>query len=223
MKRYALYILLLGNSLIFPVLSSGCSLEDVTNPDKEKREDFESYMFHTLLASIMTGDFRTYSLEDNSDGTVNLIISRSNGVRTTQVYKKCLQGQVYRPLPDNDCQGAGGVMDHYGALLLQFCSQNDNSCTGGVDGSDLDGMGISEVYTSCASEALGGTWKAPYYYDIFAAPNWRDVYPELPEFGQFWTEHGAWPETAYYESPGLRERDYKTARKFVICRKTYSL
>ena len=220
MKRYALYILLLGSSLIFPVLSSGCSLEDVTNPDKEKREDFESYMFHTLIASIMTGDFRSYSLADNADGTVSVTLSRSNGVRMTQVYKKCLQGQVYRPLPDNDCQGTGSVSDHYGALLLQFCSQNDDSCT---PGATLDGSGISEVYSSCVAESPTGTWKAPYSYYIFAAPNWRDVYMELPEFGQFWTEHAARLEVAHFESPGLRERDYKTARKFVLCRKTYSL
>ena len=121
-----------------------------------------------------------YSYEET-----NLFIDHNDGTITVQRYKggvnlmygvtlkKCLEGQTYRAA-GNDCQGSGNVGNYYGAINLQYCSVNDNTCNS-LTGY-LNNLGSSAAYNSCAAETLNAkTWRV--------VP--RDRFAEIIEDAQF--------------------------------------
>lgn len=202
-------------------LCGGCiELYDEARGYDSDQEDFETFMSSTLFFVLIGQEVRV--LEDNYDGTVTYTEKyKLNGNIIRQViYKKCLQGQIYRPLPDNDCRGIGTALDNWGAQLLQFCNQNDDSCVNNLN--DLDGSGFSEIYNSCNGETP--IMSVPYKYLIFRANNFNQIYTDIPPDGHFWTNHGNFLEKAVYEIPGhpvndpyTSLTDLKTAKKYVIC------
>jgi len=105
-----------------------------------------------------SGNFRSYHVTvsnaevgDKLDGTVYV----SSSAKT---YTKCTIGQEYQS-EQNDCKGTGDESNKWGAVKLQFCSANDNSCG---DGAVLNGNGVSQVWNACATlTKYGGSWSLP--------------------------------------------------------------
>ena len=95
--------------------------------------------------------------------------------------KKCLQGQVYRPLPDNDCRGTGTAGDNWGAQKYQFCPTNDRACDmleGYIYVADPT---KSPAAKSCADDATAGlNWELPRGNEYYLPDNISAYAPEIP-------------------------------------------
>jgi len=81
------------------------------------------------------------SINDNGDGTIQLILkskgSNFDGTcHTSILYKKCVQGQIYRKT-ENDCKGGGDESNNYNAKLFT-------------------GESNSQEYKTCSSDNFNG-------------------------------------------------------------------
>ena len=127
-----------------------------------------------FLPNIETVNTRV--LTDKNDGTIELALTtgqRSNipyclfhnrTTTTTTLFKKCLQGQVYRQ-PQNDCQGTGTSANNFGAQTFQWCPTNDTACEVRVPSSSGSGssvvvrVDVSPAAISCNNDPfLGRKW-----------------------------------------------------------------
>lgn len=191
-------------------------------------EAVKNESFFGMLFIIST--FRNYDLIGNQNGTVSLKITDIQGNLTNEIiYKKCLQGQTYRPLPDNDCRGAGTAGDNWGAFLLQYCNANDNSCN--LNGKDVSGVN-SEIYVSCTGDSTAGLTWYPISWDSYfqlvpdvgklSKTNLINVFGEIPENSIIWSSLWAGdtnPSKARFITfaHGILEYDFKTNGKFTLC------
>jgi hypothetical protein len=118
--------------------------------------------------SSITRPWGTFT--DCKDGTVKLEVTAGTfGDQTytaqTLTYMKCSHGQAWKS-STNDCTQNDTVGDNYGATLVQYCNQSDESCNDTVTGL-LNGTGTSSAYTACQDLNAGaGTynktnWRVP--------------------------------------------------------------
>ena len=148
--------------------------------------------------------------------------------------KKCLQGQIYRST-ENDCQGTGTSDDNFGALTLQYCASDDDSCkdTSGTNG--IASTELSPASASCASDTTDGkSWILPIVVPEPYPPNpnppiSREILiymPELPrgETDYFWSAlNSYWSDkeaTVFsFQSDLSVASDFKpkSSTQFVLC------
>ena len=196
--------------LILLIIFAGCGYSD------DDREAVNETIISFGLMSIISSE-RSYALVDYADGTVGAEERNITGELVTQkIFKKCLQGQIYRQ-PENDCQGAGSVLDHWGAALLQFCPLNDNSCSAASPAG-------SEAFLSCQNDTTAGmTWQQGGF-DILLedhAAAFQEIYTEFP----FESMTGVWRSVSddparasfYIFPPASLHYTLKTEVKYVLC------
>jgi len=158
-------------------------------PPADDMRPAEQNMVSMSLPILLNGD-ASHTLVDHRDGTVSLVTYNQLGsVLRKSIYKKCLQGQVYRPLPNNDCQGAGSALNDWGAVKLAYCNANDNSCN--TNGKYVWGPN-SPLYLSCAGDATAGR----KWYPVEFGEDWSHViqsslfssmFTEYPQGTGIWT------------------------------------
>ena len=202
-----------------------CSGED------DMDEAVRNMSFYGILLFMMTDE--SYVLSDNHDGTVSLHHKDGFGdIMHTHLYKKCLQGQVYRSA-ENDCRGAGTQADLWNASLLQYCNADDNTCnpTGQyVAGENKYVHGVnSQIWVSCDADTTNGLKWYPAHgvvTELFYNNALGSVYPDLP-----WNSNvGIWSAFLYYldnskarfytlpyDKYSTADPELKTAQKYVLC------
>ncbi|MCZ8342672.1 MAG: DUF1566 domain-containing protein [Leptospira sp.] len=129
-------------------------------------------------AILLQGLLLNQTYTDNRDGTVT-------DTSLNLVWRKCTQGQVYRPGP-NDCEGIerpstvnpfftpaeGGDRILWGAQQFSYCSSATNACNRLVvpqilqGSSEISISGTSEAFQSCNSLNSAGAnpntaWRVP--------------------------------------------------------------
>jgi len=93
-------------------------------------------------------------------------LSSTTSIRTHLV-KKCIQGQVYRPAPDNDCRGAGSAADNWGAQKFQWCASDNSACNLLSPNERKADPTLSAAAISCAADNfLGKKWIMDFPYDL---------------------------------------------------------
>jgi len=151
--------------------------------------------------------------DDVGDGTIQVSVTTKGGTRCsprnsvrTFFVKKCLQGQIFQA-GTGDCKGGGNAGNNYGALLLQFCTTNDNSCqtSNTYDYSPANPL-TSPAAASCAADATAGkTWKMLDTYDLKTV-NLLSINPDLPAnpASQIWhpSSYSLTDGTTYYFGSG---------------------
>ena len=195
-------------AVLFFVLFVGCKEHDSPNcrddnpmticsPDSDEIGD----LVYVLQEWCWSGRGTISSDEqfiDVQDGTIKRTLTRVERIDclSTQTFtssyliKKCVQGQVYRPLPVNDCRGAvGGTADNnWGAEKFQWCTADTFLCNRTGSYSDQADPTKSPAAISCAADNFNGiSWKMefPYpvdthYKTIESSNNIIDNHPELP-------------------------------------------
>ena len=178
---------------------------------------------------------RKYELKDNLNGTVDLYMKNGFGsILESYVYKKCLQGQVYRTT-ENDCRGAGSEANLWNASLLQYCSTEDNACNPMdkfIQGSDDYVFGSnSQIYVSCDSDTTAGLkWypvngfgKVGFLYD---SDMLKTIFPDIPWDNSIniWLANskiGDSSQAGYSSFPRkieyINSYDFKKAKKYTFC------
>lgn len=136
--------------------------------DMNRNYHFNDYIKDNIFL-ICTDGFpsRTESAntwKDQGDGSIRVLTKVKiihpcfGGEYTTETfYKKCLQGQVFRP-SQNDCKGTG-TAPYWGAMLFQFCPSNDTACEKPKFNGDSWGNPnpvISPAEHSCSVDSTGG-------------------------------------------------------------------
>ena len=109
----------------------------------------------------VTRDWGTFT--DCKDGTIKFVGTAGTfGGQTytaqTLYFAKCTHGQTYNSAT-NDCTGTGSSGDKYGAIKVQFCTVNDNSCNG-----DDANQSVSSgpLFNACNGSNLAGkSWRVP--------------------------------------------------------------
>lgn len=160
-----------------------------------------------MICTLIKDRIRDYRYEDMMDGTIQLTMTTGyerycyrDTVTSVIFIKKCLQGQVYQPGPNN-CQGTGSAPD-WGAQKLQFCPTNDRSCE---DANYKANPLTSPAAASCAADTTAGrAWRLPDYSNTTEglSGDILDYLSDLPGGSEgFWTQearHGTETEAYLY-------------------------
>jgi len=172
--------------LIFSLIFSSCE-----NDHNEEWEAISKYGIHMILM-----EQTSHSIYDNNDGSLTYETRNGYNIVTGNTFiKKCFQGQVYRKA-ENDCKGTGSDADGWGAVKLNYCNTNDDSCNplghfGKYEGSYVYGDN-SEIYTSCNSDqTLGYKWY-PLYFLLTYMLNSGDYQKSNTEIPLDFNEIGLW-------------------------------
>lgn len=162
---------------------AGCANAESHN--EKKQRDFNTFFMSGVCWATLQPYSKYLDARDNHDGTLSVVIedgksqtmplcffAPSTSSTRTFTMKKCAQGQLYRPLPDDDCKGTGTAADYYGIQTFQWCPTNDYSCENLVNGSYVPDPAKSPVHASCENDTfLGKKWKVASYSKSYLSSN----------------------------------------------------
>ena len=188
---------------------------------------------------ILAGILLSNGSIDNGTGTV---VDPKTGLE----WKKCTQGQVFRPT-NNDCQGGRSTATYttpidqgrYGATYLAYCNIEGNDCNTtsipmALKSNPVTGVS-SEAYVSCANENTLRTngytnWRVPSFPELQALAALGKVvltnkFPNTPD-DYFWSSWSNEQDTSgktaraisfSLETIGKDQNISKTTRYYVRC------